>query len=144
VIEEISATSGVPVAMLLSNDPSKAGSQTARVGWYRTTIRPYCRIDEEKLNEKWLPRFDGAEDLVLAYDLVSFEDDEAQAKRLVGLVAGGILKSNEARTEMGYDQLDDPEANTLYPPSGTTGGAAALAGNVSPGQNDDRQNEAIQ
>lgn len=142
IIEEISAVSGVPVAMLLSNDPTKSSSQTARVGWYRNTIRPYCRIDEEKLNEKWLTKFKGSEDLVLAYDLVSFEDDEAQAKRLVGLVAGCVLTSNEARGEMGYDQSSDPLADKLFPPSGTTGGAAALAGNVSPNQNDDRQNEA--
>jgi phage portal protein BeeE len=140
VIEEISAVSGVPVAMLLSNDPTKSSSMTARVGWYRNTIRPYCRLDEEKLNEKYLPMFRGSEDLVLAYDLVSFEDDEAQAKRLVGLVAGCILKPNEARTEMGYDRSDDPAADKLYPPSGTTGGAAAVAGDVSPGQNDERQN----
>jgi len=143
IIEEISAVSGVPVAMLLSNDPSKAGSMTARAGWYRNTIRPYCRLDEEKLNEKWLPMFDGAEDLVLAYDLVSFEDDEAQAKRLIGLVAGGILRADEARAEMGYDTLGTPEATTLYPPSGTTGGAAAVSGDLAVGQNDDRQNESV-
>jgi HK97 family phage portal protein len=140
VIEEISAVSGVPVAMLLSNDPNRANSQVARVGWYRNTIRPYCRLDEEKLNERWLPRFAGAEDLVLSYDLASFEDEEMQAKRLIGLVAGGVLKPNEARAEMGYDRLDDPNAERLYPPSGLTGGGAAVGGDLSPGQNDQRNN----
>lgn len=133
VIEEISAVSGVPVAMLLSNDPNRANSVTARVGWYRSTIRPYCKLDEEKLNERWLPRFEGSEDYFLAYDLVSFEDKEAQAKQLVGYVSGGILKPNEARAEIGYEPL--PDGDTLYPPSGNTGGSAAIAGDVSAQQN---------
>lgn len=141
VIEEISAVSGVPVAMLLTNDPTKAGSQTARVGWYRSTIRPYCRLDEEKLNEKYIPLFGGGEEMFLAYDQVSFEDSEAQAKRVIGLVSGGILTPNEARAEMFYDP--QPDADKLLPPSGTTAGAAAVAGNLSPGQNDDRQNEQV-
>ncbi len=140
VIEEISAVSGVPVSMLLANDSMKSNAAAARAAWYRNTIRPYCRLDEEKLNERYLPMFGGSEDLVLAYDLVSFEDDEAQAKRLIGLVAGCILKPNEARSEMGYDRLIDPLSDQLFPPSGTTGGAAAVAGDLSPGQNDARQN----
>jgi len=133
VIEEISAVSGVPVAMLLSNDPNRANSATARTGWYRSTIRPYCKLDEEKLNERWIPRFEGSEDYFLAYDLVSFEDKDAQAKALVGYVAGGVLTSNEARAEIGYDPL--PNGDTVYPPSGSTGGAAAIAGNLAVGQN---------
>lgn len=133
IIEEISAVSGVPVAMLLSNDPNRANSVTARTGWYRSTIRPYCKLDEEKLNERWVPRFEGSEDYFLAYDLVSFEDKEALAKQLVGYVAGGILKPNEARAEIDYPPTED--GDVLYPPSGTTGGAAAVAGDLSPNQN---------
>jgi len=133
IIEEISAVSGVPVAMLLSNDPNRANSVTARVGWYRSTIKPYCKLDEEKLNERWVPRFEGSEDYFLAYDLVSFEDREALAKQLVGYVAGGILTPNEARAEIDYAPREG--GDMLYPPSGTTGGAAAVAGDLSPDQN---------
>ncbi len=140
VIEEIAACSGVPVAMLLTNDPTKASSTSARVGWYRNTVRPYCRLDEEKLNEKYLPRFEGSEDMILAYDMVSFEDEEAQAKRLIGLVGGGINTPNEGRSELGYDRSDDPQADKLYPPSGSTAGAAAVAGDLAVNQNNDRQN----
>jgi HK97 family phage portal protein len=139
VIEEIAAVSGVPVAMLLSNDPNRSSSTAARVGWYRNTIRPYCRLDEEKLNEKWLPLFDGAEDMVLAYDPVSFEDREAQAKEIIGYVSGGILTQNEARAEIGYPPV--PEGDKLNGPAGISGGAAAVAGNLAPGQNNDRQND---
>jgi len=139
VIEEIAAVSGVPVAMLLSNDPGRASSSAARTGWYRNTIRPYCRLDEEKLNEKWLPMFDGAEDLVIVYDPVSFEDREAQAKELIGYVSGGVLTANEARSELGYGPMDG--GDKLNAPAGTSGGAAAVAGNLSPNQNDARQQD---
>lgn len=119
IIEEIAAISGVPVAMLLSNDPTKASSQTARIGWYRNTIRPYCRLDEEKLNQQYLSLFEGSEDMFLAYDEVSFEDQQAQATRLTAMVAGGILEPNEARSELGYEARKG--GDTLYYPGGTTG-----------------------
>lgn len=139
IVEEIAAASGVPVAMLKSNDPTRSSAETARVGWYRSAIRSYCRLDEEKLNEKWVPLFDASEELFVAYDQVSFEDSEAQAKRIIGLVAGGVLTQNEGRAEIGYDPK--PDGDRLLPPSGTTAGAAAVAGNLSPGQNDERQND---
>lgn len=133
VIEEISAVSGVPVAMLLSNDPTKASSTTARVGWYRNTVRPYCRLHEEKLNQKWLPLFDDAPNTFLCYDPVSFEDAEAQSKRLVGEVAGGVRQVNEARVELGLPWLKDYDI--IYPPSGSTGAGASLTGDMAVGQN---------
>lgn len=140
VIEEISAVSGVPVAMLLSNDPAKGNSEPARVGWYRNTIRPYCRLDEEKLNEKWVPLFEDAQDYFVAYDLVSFEDEAEMSKRVIGLVAGGVLTPNEGRAEIGYSPMDG--GDRLLPPTGSTGGAAAVAGDQAVNQNDERQNEA--
>lgn len=140
VIEEISAVSGVPVAMLLSNDPAKGNSEPARVGWYRNTIRPYCRLDEEKLNEKWVPLFDDTGDYFVAYDLVSFEDEAEESKQVIGLVSGGVLTQNEGRARLGYAPL--PEGDRLLPPSGSTAGAAAVAGDMAVGQNDQRQNEA--
>jgi len=138
VIEEIAAVSGVPVAMLLSNDPNRANSESARIGWYRNTVRPYCTLLAEKLNEQWVPRFD-AGDAFLCHDLTSFEDEERQAKRIIGYVAGGVLTANEARMEIGYPPHDGDDADVLNAPAGTSGGAAAIAGDLSPGQNQDRE-----
>jgi hypothetical protein len=137
LIEEIAAVSGVPVAMLLTNDPNRAGGENARLDFYRTTIRPDCLRDEQKLNQRYVPRFEGHEDYFLAYDHVSFEDEEAATKRVVALVAGGIMSPNEARQRTG---LPDAEgADFLYPPAGNTGGSAAALGNLSPQQNDERR-----
>lgn len=137
VIEEIAAVSGVPVAMLLSNDPNRANSDSARLGWYRNTVRPYCTLLSEKLNEKWVPLF-GDQEAFLCHDLTSFEDEQQQAKRIIGYVAGGVLTPNEGRQEIGYPPHDDEMADDLNKPAGSSGGAAAVAGDNAVGQNDDR------
>jgi HK97 family phage portal protein len=139
VIEEIAAVSGVSVAMLLTNDPNRANSEAARLGWYRNTISPYCKLDEEKLNEQWVTRFNEAEDVFIAYDPVSFEDKQAQAQQLVGYVAGGILSPNEARSEIGYAPATG--ADVLFPPVGGAG-VSRTAGRNAPNQNTSRNNEA--
>ena len=139
IIEEIAAVSGVPVAMLLSNDPNRANSENARLGWYRNTVRQYCKLIEEKFNERWVSRFHEAEDVFVAYDPVCFEDEQAMAKQLVGYVAGGILTQNEARCEIGYPEQED--GDVLFPPVGGAG-ISATAGDQAPNQNDDRQNES--
>lgn len=120
IIEEIAAVSGVPIAMLLSNDPNRASSQTARLGWYRNTIQPYCRLDEEKLNEKWIPRFEDGEDLLIAHDPANFEDQTANANRVSNLVKSGIFTPNEGRAELDYPP--HPNGDALFSPVGATGG----------------------
>ena len=122
VIEEIAAVSGVPVSMLLSNDASYAGSMAARQSYFRNTIQPYCRLDEEKLNERWIPLFDGSDDMFIAHDPASFEDQEAESIRVTSLVSGGILTPNEGRNEMGYPP--HPDGDELYAPRGATGGGS--------------------
>lgn len=133
VIEEIAAVSGVPVAMLLSNDPNKAGGETARLHWYRNTIQPYCRLEEEKLNEKWLPRFGNSDALLIAHDPANFEDQTAAATRVSMLVKAGIYTANEARAEMNKPPHED--GDELYAPTGATGGG------VMNGSNDDETNQ---
>lgn len=127
VIEEVAAISGVPVAMVHSNDATYAGSSAARVGYYRNTIQTYCRLDEEKLNEKWTPRFGDGDDLFIAHDPASFEDMTATGRRISELVSGGVLTQNEGRAELGYPPHADGDA--LYAPRGATGGGSVGGGN---------------
>lgn len=139
VLEEIAAVWGVPVAMLKTNDPNRANSESARLMWHRNGIKPLCKNDEENLNQRLVPQFDGAEEMFLAYDSVSFEDETALRKNAIGAVAGGVLTVNEGRSEIGYDAHDD--GDVLYPPSGVSGDANAMAGDLAVGQNDRRRNE---
>ncbi len=128
VIEAFAAASKVPVAILLSNDPTKAGSVSAKLSWYRTGVRPLCMRDEEKLNQRYLTRFDGAEDYFLAYDHVSFEDEEAVRKSSIASLAGGQLTVDESRAEIGYGPTKG--GDDRYMPSGTTGTASGVVGNL--------------
>lgn len=139
VIEEIAAVSKVPVAMLLTNDPNKAGAEPARLGWYRTSVHSYCTQDEETLNQSHLPRWAGTDEMLLAYDPAAFEDREALTKEVVALKAAGITSVNEGRAEMGYAAATG--GDVIHPPAGVSGGAAAVAGNLAVNQNDRRRNE---
>ena len=133
VVQEIAAVSGVPVSMLVP-DRAATALESSRVQWYRQTIRPYCRLDEEKLNERWLPLFPDGEELVIAYDMVSFEDRAALAKELLAYVGGGVLTQNEARRELGYGPLNG--GDVLFQPAGSgSGNIDAMTGEVDPLQN---------
>lgn len=137
LIEEIAAASGVFVPILLGNDTNRAGGDNGKLNFYRATVHPDCIRDEQKLNQRYIPRFEGSEDYFLCYDHVSFEDRAELVKENVALVAGGIRSPNEARQYLG--DPDAEGADFLYPPAGNTGGSAAAMGNASSQQNDERQ-----
>lgn len=111
VLEEIAACFGVPISKLLANDPNKAGAQTADTAWLRDTILPYCRLDEEKLNQAYLPLFGIQDDAFLAYDNPVPEDRHQEVQRRVAFVSAGIMTRNEARAEEGLPPL--PDGDTL-------------------------------
>lgn len=106
VLEEIAACFGVPISKLLANDPNKAGAQTADTAWMRDTILPYCRMDEEKLNEAYLPLFGIEDDAFLAYDNPVPEDRKQAMARRVAYVKAGIMTRNEARAEEGLSPVE--------------------------------------
>lgn len=101
VLEEIAVCFGVPISKLLANDPNKAGAETADTSWMRDTILPYCRLDEERLNEAYLPLFGIEDDAFLAYDNPVPEDRRQAMRRRVEYVRAGIMTRNEARAEEG-------------------------------------------
>lgn len=115
VVEEIAATFGVPVTKLLAGDPNRASAQVADAAWMRDTVLPYCRLDEEKLNEKLLPLFGIEDDAVLAYDNPVPENKQFTLQRHTQYVKAGVMTPNEVRVELGLaplDSDDDPSANT--------------------------------
>ncbi|MCC6580066.1 MAG: phage portal protein [Phycisphaeraceae bacterium] len=107
VLEEIAAGFGVPISKLLANDPNRSVAGVNDAAWLRDTILPYCRLDEEKLNEKYLPLFGIEDDAFLAYDNPVPEDRRFQLDRRTRYVRGGILTPNEARAEEGLDPRPD-------------------------------------
>ena len=107
VVEEIAAAFGVPVTKLLAGDPNRANAQVADAAWMRDTILPYCRLDEEKLNEKLLPLFGLEADAVLAYDNPVPENKQFALQRHTQYVEAGVMTPNEVRLELGLAPFDD-------------------------------------
>lgn len=101
VVEEIAAAFGVPVTKLLAGDPNRAGAAVGDAAWMRDTILPYCRLDEEKLNEKLLPLFGIEDDAALAYDNPVPEDKQHTLLRHTQYVRAGIMTREEVRAELG-------------------------------------------
>ena len=132
IVDEIAAVSGVPSAMLRTTDPNRASSESARYAWRANTIQAYCQIDEQVLNQTYLPKWGISDDAFLAYDPAALEDRQFELKRRVGLVSGGIMTPNEARAEDGYAPIEG--GDDLYQPAGNTGGAAALSGDADANQ----------
>lgn len=111
VLEEIAAGFGVPISKLLANDPNRAAARTGDLAWLRDTILPYCRLDEEKLNEKYLPLFGIEDDAFLAYDNPVPDDNRFDLTRRERYVRSGIMTPNEVRAEEGLEPL--PGGDTL-------------------------------
>lgn len=117
-IEDISGFFGIPLAML-----NKAGggsgmatfSTNQMVQFYNQTIAPIVNQYANELTVKLLTakqigrgfKFDSTAD---GFDVL---DAESKSKVLCAYVNAGILKRNEARTSLMYEQLDDPTAEAL-------------------------------
>ena len=116
---------GIPESMADSNASTYASSliadaQMGRVVWSKL-------VDDAAQKSEWLlPEF-GLDPTVyvFAYDNPVPRDEQAESARLQAMVAGGTLKVNEFRQEMGYDESDDPMADRLLfngVPLGSLGG----------------------
>ncbi len=106
ILEEIANGFEVPVSMFLGNDPIKANSETMVNSFLRDTVLPDTILDSEKLNEKWLPLFPDAENMVLAYDSPLLEDQEFQLKKAIQGRQNKVLTGDEVRQEWGYDPIE--------------------------------------
>lgn len=116
-IEDISAFFGIPLAML--NKGSGSGMATfstnQMVQFYNNSIAPIVKQYSNELSIKLLTakqigkgfKFDSTAD---GFDTL---DAESKSKVLCAYVNAGILKRNEARTSLAYEQLDDPTAEAL-------------------------------
>jgi HK97 family phage portal protein len=101
LIEEVAGAFGVPISKLLANDPNRANAETGDAGWQRDTILPFCRLDEEKLNEQLVPLFGIEDDAFIAYDNPVPKDKRFELERRTRLVAAGLMTFDEARSEEG-------------------------------------------
>ena len=117
-IEEIATVTGVPVTLIKANDPNLASAQVGFAAWREMTTLPYCRMDEEFLNNSLLPIYGIEDDAFLAYDDPVPENREEIRSDIVQLV-GKIWTANEGRAKLGDEPLDDENADKLLVPAGS-------------------------
>ena len=120
--EEIFNAFGLPLG-LFDKEANRANSEQASYTYMRDTISPRHRRQEQKINEKLLPRYD--EKLFCAYENCVPEDKEFKQKTRVENVNAGIISRNEARKEEGRDDkegLDDIYIDSRLVPIGTRPG----------------------
>lgn len=118
VIEEIAAVTGVPVSLIKANDPNLASASVGFASWRENTTLPYCRMDEEFLNNSLLPIYAIEGDAFLAYDDPVPENRDEIRQDIMGLV-GKVWTVNEGREKLGDAPLDDENADKLLVASGS-------------------------
>lgn len=98
---KICNASGVPTAMLNTEQVNRANMQAAMQWFANTTLGPRLRRFESKINRFVLPMFLDPYDYFVAFDDPSPEQRELLLAETTGYVAGSIITPNEAREEIG-------------------------------------------
>lgn len=108
-ITEICFALGVPISKLKSNDSTLASAFITDQAWHRDAISHLCNYDEMALNEGLVSRYEGSEEMILAYDNVIPKDEKDIEERLINLANNGIISKDKVREELGYEEEDAPE-----------------------------------
>jgi HK97 family phage portal protein len=103
ILDEICGVFGIPADLLLMSNATYANSSTASILYFRNTIAPILKMDEQKLNECLLPLYGIEEDAFLAYDTPLPEDQALEQTRTDVFLQRGVLTPNEVRRMNGIE-----------------------------------------
>jgi len=106
--DEIAAIFGVPKSLLTFDDVNLASAKTGEYQFAKYTIEPLARQIFEQLNEFFVTKFDGGEDLWLDFEPLAKEDDEVVIREKEAS-CNKWRTINEIREEEGKDALDGGE-----------------------------------
>jgi len=115
------------IYLCLGIDPSLGGDSKSKTfanyrdaerSFYINTVIPLLeKIRDDFLNSWLLPRFNMGDNVYFQYDIEAIEvlsDSRTEVfERMISGVAAGIITVNEAREELGYSELDNPEDDTM-------------------------------
>lgn len=107
ILEQIAGVFGIPISELQNNDSNFSNGQTGNTGWWRNTIRYMLTVDEQKLNEQLLPRFNVGEDAFLAYDNCVPEDQALELQKTTVYLEKGVITPSLVAQEEGYPEPKD-------------------------------------
>tara|TARA_Y100000114_G_scaffold75311_1_gene69057 strand:+ start:209 stop:1486 length:1278 start_codon:yes stop_codon:yes gene_type:complete len=114
------------ICLTLGIDPSLMGDsdhktystfRDAERSFYINTVIPLLeKIRDDFLNRWLLPRFNMGDNVYFEFDIAAIEvlsDSRTEVfERMISGVAAGIITVNEAREELGYSELNNPEDDT--------------------------------
>lgn len=115
-VEEIAAVMNVPVSILKANDPNLASATVGFAFWMKMGVLPLLRVDEEYMNNAFMPLYDMEDDAFLAYDDPVPENSTELAAEITAY--GPMLTTNEKRAMIGEEPSDEPNADKIMVPSG--------------------------
>jgi len=122
VREEISIAFDVPIACLVPESANRSISEVADYRHAKNGILPRCERIAAKINEKLIPLY-GEQmkqtSIFVAFDNPVPEDKEFEHKKRIEEVDGGVLAVNEARSEIGKEDVEGGDdilvSNTKVP-----------------------------
>lgn len=117
---EIALTFGVPTQLAgIPGESTYSNYQEARMAFYEETCLPLLDDLLDELNGWLLPMFDGLEGAKLCYDADSLPALAPKRALLWTSVSNAnFLTINEKRKQLGFDEVDAPEADEIFVPSG--------------------------
>lgn len=104
VDQAIANACDMPVSILRIDTAALATAKAAIPQWQLMAIKPRCMRIEQQLNQDLCPLF--GEDVFVCFDQVVDQDIDATGLRVGTLYGQGVITKNEARRELGYDDVD--------------------------------------
>ncbi len=103
-LQDVAAIFGVPLSKLTVENVNRANAEAGNFAYQKDTILPRITINEQKLNEQFLPLYD--EDIFVMYDNPVPEDKEFELKRSASFLNTAQTTINEERTKIGLESVE--------------------------------------
>jgi len=100
-LKQIAFAYGVPYGFMDTSDQMKAGLDNLKELFAKNCLIPRLTRMEEALNQQYLKNVWGLDGLMFAFDDVTPENEERNAKIITEYVKNGIITVDEARTIVG-------------------------------------------
>ena len=141
-LEMLAAIWGVPMSMILANDPNRANAMTGEYFYATHTLQPFLSRFEDAFNEFLLPMFGIEQDAFIAFENTVPVDKIHLLNSIDRLMKGGAIFRNELRVQLGMDPMDEFEGQVATPTTSTTTVTTRVDGDQSdiPGDNTDTNN----
>jgi hypothetical protein len=105
---------GIPDAMWQGNASTYAGALVSDVQYGKYTVLPRLIVDADQKTNLILPMFGlDPEEYCFAYDSPVPRDEQIEWGVKATATGAGLMTINEARQEMGFEPIEDPNANRL-------------------------------